>query len=66
MSAHPNCQTDAGHVCEKPSGKACIEQGCGEAAGTLWGPLWCPEHDQERLNRVSAGLDKILSTLSEG
>ena len=57
VRSHPNCWTDAGHVCQEPSGKPCIEAGCGEPAGTLWGPLWCPGHDVERLERIGASLD---------
>lgn len=54
VSAHPNC--DNGHVCQRPSGRKCVEQGCNENAGTLWGPMWCPDHDRERLDRVSRQL----------
>lgn len=64
MSAHPKC-TD-GHVCQEPSGRTCIEAGCDEAAGTLWGPLWCPDHDRERLDRISAQFDAILATTDGG
>jgi hypothetical protein len=59
--SHPNC-TD-GHVCQKPSGRTCIEHGCNAEAGTLWGPLWCPEHDKERLDRITKNLDELLGTL---
>lgn len=55
--SHPKRQTEAGHVCQKPSGRSCYEQGCDRPAGTLWGPYWCPEHDQERLERISASLE---------
>lgn len=51
LRAHPDC-TDQ-HVCGKPSERVCIEQECKEPAGTLWGPYWCPDHDQQRLNRVT-------------
>lgn len=53
--SHPHCA--AGHVCQRPSGHECIEPGCHAPAGTAWGPLWCPEHDQERLDRISGQLD---------
>jgi hypothetical protein len=62
--SHPNCHTEAGHVCQKPSGRACVE-GCGRQAGTLWGPYWCPECDMKRLDRVSAGFDTISASLKE-
>lgn len=58
MSAHPKCID--GHICQEPSGQPCIEQGCDEPAGTLWGPLWCPDHDSERLDRISAQFAAIL------
>ena len=64
MSAHPKC-TD-GHICQEPSGRTCIEVGCDEAAGTLCGPLWCPDHDRERLDRISAQFDAILATTDGG
>lgn len=57
--SHPNCQTPAGHVCQQPTGKPCIEPGCNGPAGTLWGPLWCPPCDQERLDRISAQFDAL-------
>lgn len=49
------------HVCQKPSGRTCIEGGCTEPAGTLWGPLWCPDHDRERLNCVSAQMESLFT-----
>ena len=33
---------------------------CNEPAGTLWGPYWCPEHDKERLDRISRNLVEIV------
>lgn len=59
--AHPKCT--GGHVCQQPSGRLCVEQGCNEAAGTLWGPYWCPEHDRQRLDRISANLRQIAAEL---
>ena len=59
--AHPNCHGPDGHVCQKPSGVRCVEAGCNEPAGTLWGDLWCPAHDMERLDRVSAGLESAMA-----
>lgn len=59
MNAHPNCTE--GHVCQQPNGKPCIEPDCNEPAGTLWGPLWCPDHDRERIDRISAQLKAIRS-----
>jgi hypothetical protein len=59
--SHPNCAD--GHTCQKPSGRVCIEQGCSEPAGTGWGPFWCPDHDQERLDRITRQLDEIAESL---
>ena len=61
--AHPNCHGSSGHVCQKPSGVLCVEAGCDEPAGTLWTDLWCPEHDMERLDRVTAGLQSAMAQL---
>lgn len=59
--SHAKCKPD--HICQEPSGRLCVEAGCGKEAGTWWGPYWCPEHDKERLDRVSAGFDSILASL---
>lgn len=56
--SHPNC--DNGHVCQEPSGRTCIEDGCDQVAGTLWGPMWCPDHDRERLDRIGASMESLL------
>lgn len=61
--AHPKC--DNGHVCQEPSGRTCVEVECNEAAGTLWGPLWCPDHDRERLDRISASFAAIIGGAPE-
>lgn len=62
--SHPKCWTGDGYShteCRDPSGKPCIESGCNQPAGTLWGPHWCPEHDVERLDRISASMDRLAS-----
>ena len=53
------------HRCQKPSGRVCIESGCHEPAGALWGPYWCPEHDRIRLDRVSKGFDEIVGAFRQ-
>jgi len=55
--SHPNCVNE--HVCQRPSGRHCDVRGCDQPAGTLWGPYWCPEHDKERLDRISASFAEI-------
>jgi hypothetical protein len=57
--SHPGCHGPAGHTCQRPSRRTCVEAGCGEPAGTLWGPLWCPVHDVERLDGISWSLTDI-------
>lgn len=64
-TSHQRCIDAGEHVCQKPSGEGCIEPGCDRPAGTLWGPLWCPEHDQERLDRVSGQMAEITASFSE-
>ncbi|HET7734343.1 MAG TPA: hypothetical protein VFK52_00090 [Nocardioidaceae bacterium] len=61
--SHPRCWGEQGHVCQQPSGRACVEQGCDEPAGTDWGPLWCPDHDAERLDRIGQNLDRMLADI---
>ena len=55
--SHDQCAN--GHICQQPSNRICVEVGCDEQAGTIWGPLWCPDHDKERLDRISASFDAI-------
>lgn len=55
-NAHPNCTT--AHACQRPSGRVCVEPGCNLEAGTLWGPYWCPDHDRDRLNGITATLEE--------
>jgi hypothetical protein len=59
--SHQKCLDAAEHVCQKPSGRRCYEQPCEEPAGTLWGPYWCPKHDKERLDRISAAFDQMTT-----
>lgn len=60
--SHPHCWTGTSyeHACHKPSGRTCIVPECSAAAGTLWGPYFCPEHDAARLDRISANLASIV------
>lgn len=62
-TAHSKCMAAGAHICQVPSGRRCAEWACEEPAGTHWGPHWCPEHDKERLDRVSAGFDAISKSL---
>lgn len=40
--------------------KPCVTPGCGKPAGTWWSPLWCFEHNVERIDRIDDHL-KMLS-----
>lgn len=59
--SHRKCWTgtEYRHVCQKPSGRACVD--CGQPAGTDWGPMWCPDCDVKRLDNVSAGMESLLA-----
>lgn len=58
--AHQQCVDAGEHVCLEPSGRNCVEPGCSEPAGTWWGPLWCPRHDKERIDRISNSLEQMF------
>lgn len=42
------------------TGKKCIEKGCGKPAGTWWSPVWCFEHNAERMDRITANLNDAV------
>lgn len=63
--SHQKCRDAGAHICHKPSGRTCIEDNCSSPAGTDWGPLWCPEHDQERLDRVSRQMAEIAAEMND-
>lgn len=48
-----------GNSAEYHTGKRCIESGCEKPAGTAWSPLWCFDHNVERMKRVSASLNRL-------
>lgn len=62
--SHAKCKPV--HICQEPSGRQCCEPNCTEPAGTRWGPYWCPDHDKERLDRVSRGFESIMADLVKG
>ena len=45
------------------TGKACIENGCNEPAGTWWSKLWCFDCNVERMNRIDAQFAKVGAAL---
>ena len=38
------------------TGRPCKESGCGEPAGTAWGPHLCQRHNAEQLDRINRSL----------
>lgn len=64
-SAHAKCMDTGEHICAVPSGRSCIESICAAPAGTWWGPLWCPDHDKERIDRISKSLESLLDGAGE-
>lgn len=62
--AEPHAKCSEGHICQEPSGRVCCEPGCDEQAGTWWGPYWCPEHDKERLYRISRSFESMMAELT--
>lgn len=63
LSGHIPCQEAGQHVCQEPSGRSCAE-GCDQPAGTLWGPYWCPDHDSQRLARISAQMENLFGEVT--
>ncbi len=47
------------------TGKACIEDGCNEPAGTLWGPYWCFKHNIKRIDRINKQFNLLEKKLAE-
>ena len=43
------------------TGKSCVERGCTNASGTGWSPIWCFDHNVERMDRISAAFDTELA-----
>lgn len=59
---HPNCWGPGGHICQRPSGRSCID--CGAPAGTLWGSYWCPDCDVKRLSKIGKALDGVAASFA--
>ena len=38
----------------------CDVRGCTEPSGTYWSPYWCFKHNVERMDRITASLNKLL------
>jgi hypothetical protein len=47
------------------TGKRCIEDGCGNPAGTAWSPLWCQACNANRMRRIETSLREMQSKMAE-
>jgi hypothetical protein len=54
-------ENDPGNDVRYLSGRTCVEPGCSNPAGTAWGPYWCWRHNAERLDRVTASLERLTA-----
>ncbi len=52
-----------GNSAKHHTGKNCIEKGCVRPAGTLWSPLWCFNHNVERMRRIDRALAPVRKAL---
>lgn len=50
-----------GNSAKYHTGEPCITGGCCNPAGTWWSPLWCMEHNAERLKRITAGINDAIA-----
>lgn len=67
MSEYPYQDPNhAGNNARHLSGKVCIEQGCGKAAGTAWSPFWCFACNVKRMDRISASMESMLKEYGVG
>ena len=48
---------------EWQTGQPCIERGCTRPAGTAWSPYWCQPCNVERMDRISAGFEKVKQAM---
>ena len=53
-----------GNSAKYHTGKPCIEHGCTNPAGTAWSPLWCFQHNSERIRRISRSMETIARTFT--
>lgn len=42
------------------TGKPCIVPGCASPAGTAWSKLWCFAHNVERIDQLSAQIQRLI------
>lgn len=49
-----------GNSAKYHTGKQCVTKGCKAPAGTWWSPLWCFEHNVERVKKITASLEDAV------
>ena len=47
-----------------PSGRKCVD--CGKPAGTPWGPHFCSDCDDKRIERINRGMAEIQRRFAAG
>lgn len=57
----PNHQ---GNSLQYHTGKSCVVVGCDSPAGTAWSPLWCFEHNVQRMRRITTSLEQICKDIT--
>ncbi len=53
-----------GNSADHHTGKPCVERGCDKPAGTAWSPLWCFDHNVERLQRCDRFFQSLKSEMT--
>ncbi len=56
-----NDRSAVGNSPQYHTGKPCIVAGCTRPAGTWWSPLWCVEHNIERIDRIDKRFSDLLT-----
>lgn len=49
-----------GNSAKYHTGKQCVTKGCTAPAGTWWSPLWCFDHNVERVKNITASLEDAV------
>lgn len=65
--SHPKCaRTPEGivHDREVLGGRLCVGSGCDRPPASSCGPLWCPDHDVERLGRITGQFEDLAASLN--
>lgn len=60
----PDDPSDQLNGSQHHTGKACIETGCDNPAGTAWSPFWCQPCNAKRMQRIGASLAAMATALA--